>query len=72
LVKHLTSAQVIISGTWNQAPHGALCSAGCLLVPLLLPPLGCALNLKKKKKENESKDFCDNPPIGEHALGLTE
>ena len=36
LVKHLPSAQVMISRSWDPAPHWALCSAGSLLLPLLL------------------------------------
>ena len=33
----LPSAQVMISGSWDGAPHQALCSAGSLLTPLSLP-----------------------------------
>ena len=36
-VKPLPSAQLMISGTWDQAPHRALCSAGSLLPSLSLP-----------------------------------
>lgn len=40
-VKLLPLAQVIISGSWDQAPpqHGAPCSAGSLPLPLLVLPL---------------------------------
>ena len=36
-VKPLPSARVMISGSWDRAPHRALCSAGNLLLPLPLP-----------------------------------
>ena len=36
-LKPLPSAQVLISGCWDRAPHQALCSAGSLLLPLPLP-----------------------------------
>ena len=36
-VKPLPLAQVMISGSWDQAPHWTLCSAGILLLPLSLP-----------------------------------
>ena len=36
-VKHLPSAQVMIPGSWDQAPHWASYSAGSLLLPLPLP-----------------------------------
>ena len=35
--KPLPSAQVMIPGSWDQALHWALCSAGSLLPPLSLP-----------------------------------
>jgi len=39
-VKHLPLAQVMNLGSWDQAPHRSLCSAGSLLLPLpLLLPL---------------------------------
>ena len=48
-VKHLTSAQVMISGSWDGALSwwGGAHSAGSLLVPLplLLPPLVLILSL---------------------------
>ena len=49
-VKPLPSAQVMISGSWGQAPHRALCSAGSLLPPLSLPASlpACALCLSNK------------------------
>ena len=37
LVKRLPSAQVMIPGSWDRAPHGVPCSAGSLLLPLPLP-----------------------------------
>ena len=36
-LKPLPSAQVVIPGSWDGAPHGALCSAGSLLPLLSLP-----------------------------------
>ena len=33
-LRPLPSAQVMIPGSWDQAPHRALCSAGSLLLPL--------------------------------------
>ena len=36
-LKPLPSAQVMIPGSWDGAPHRALCSAGSLLPPLSLP-----------------------------------
>ena len=48
-VKHLPLAQVMITGSWDQAPcHRAPCSVGSLLLPLPLPPLPllvCSLTL---------------------------
>ena len=35
IIKYLPLAKVMISGSWDQAPHQALCSAGRL--PLLFP-----------------------------------
>ena len=68
-VKPLPSAQVMISGSWDRAPHRALCSAGSLLLPLSLPAALptcdslslCQINkLKKKKKSfhDQKKWFC--------------
>ena len=39
-VKLLSLAQVLISGSWNQALHPAVCSAGSLFLslPVSLPP----------------------------------
>ena len=37
LFQHLPSAQIVILGSWDQAPHQVLCSAGYLLLPLPLP-----------------------------------
>ena len=47
-VKHLPSAQLIITGSWDRAHHRAPCSVGSLLLPLplLLPLLVLALSLK--------------------------
>ena len=60
--KPLPSAQVMMSGSWDRAPHRALCSAGSLLPPLALClPLClhvisvCQINFKKKLK---SYHFC--------------
>ena len=48
LVKHLPSAQVMISReSWDRAPCWALCSAGSLLLPLPLP-LPCLCSLSNK------------------------
>ena len=44
LVKHMPSAQVMISGSWDQALHWAQCSMGSLL--LLLPLCSLSLFLK--------------------------
>ena len=37
-LKPLPSAQVMNSGSWDRAPHRALCSAGSLLPPFLSLP----------------------------------
>ena len=37
LAERLPSAQVLISGSRDRVPCGALCSAGSLLLPLPLP-----------------------------------
>ena len=39
-VKHLPSAHVMIPGSWDRVPHGALWSTGSLRLPLplSLPP----------------------------------
>jgi len=39
LVKRLPSAQVMVPGSWDGAPHWAPCLAGGLLLPLPLPLL---------------------------------
>ena len=51
-VKPLPSAQVMISGSWDRAPHRALCSAGSLLPPLSLPASlpNCDLSLCQTNK----------------------
>ena len=36
-IKHPPLAQVMILGSWDPAPHQAVCSAGSLLLPLPLP-----------------------------------
>jgi len=41
----LTSAQVVVSGSWDQAPCRALCSAWSRLLPLPPPACPCALSL---------------------------
>ena len=52
VLKHLPSAQVMILGSWDRAPVWALCSAGSLLVPLLIPlpqtPLSLFVSLSLK------------------------
>ena len=45
-VKHLSSAQVMISGSWDGVFHQALCSAGSLLLPLPTTPPSCVLYVK--------------------------
>ena len=61
-VKHLPLAQVVISGSWNQVPHWALCSAGSLLLPLPLSlPLIMLLSLSLSlinTKSLKRKIFC--------------
>ena len=49
-VKRLPLAQVMILLSWDQALHGAPCSAGSLLLPLLPPPLMLALTLSEINK----------------------
>ena len=45
-VRHLPSAQVMILGSWDTAPHQAPCTVGSLLLPLPLPlPPAYALSL---------------------------
>ena len=49
-IKHLPSAQGVIPGYWDRAPHRAPCSAG-LLLPLPLPaapPAVLSLSLSNK------------------------
>ena len=50
-LKPLPLAQIVIPGSWLQAPHGALCSAGSLLPPLSLPASlpTCDLSLSNKE-----------------------
>ena len=51
LVKLLPSAEVMISGSWDQAPGWAPCSAGslCLPLPLLVHPTSsCDISLSNK------------------------
>ncbi|XP_064427490.1 nucleic acid dioxygenase ALKBH1 isoform X1 [Mirounga angustirostris] len=71
VVKRLPSAQVMIPGSWDRAPHRAPCSAGSLLLPLPLPLLVFLLSLsltislcqtnkkkkilKKKKKREKTQ-----------------
>ena len=48
-VQHLPSAQVMIPGFWDRAPHWALCSAGSLLLPfplLCLYSVSCSMSNK--------------------------
>ena len=48
-VKHLPSAQVMISGSWDGALGQAPCSVGSLLLPPPLPP-ACELSLSLSNK----------------------
>jgi len=62
LVKRLPSAQVMIPGSWDRAPHWAPCSAESLLLPFPLPAAlpTCALclcQIKKKKSLKKIKIF---------------
>lgn len=50
MVKLLPSAQVIVSGSWDQTPHWAPCSAGNLRLPLPLPLLVLSLSLSQINK----------------------
>ena len=71
-VKCLPAAQVMISRSWDRAPHGAPCSVGNLLLPLplLLPPqvLSLSLSLLNKnkifEKEEEEEEIRDGK--GDH------
>ena len=51
-VKHLPSAQILVSGSWDRVLHQASCSAGSLLLPLplLFPLLVLSLNLSQINK----------------------
>ena len=51
LVKHFPLTQVMISGSWDLAPHQAPCSAGSLFLslPLSLPLLSLSLSLTNKQ-----------------------
>ena len=56
-VEPLPSAQVVVSGSWDRAPHRALCSEGTLLPPVSLPASLptcdlCQINKILKKKKN--------------------
>ena len=51
-LKPLPSAQVMISGSWDQAPHQAPCLAESLLLPLPLPALPtCGLYLSNNNNK---------------------
>jgi len=54
VVERLPSAQVMVPGSWDRAPHRAPCSAGSLLLPLplLLPLLMLSLSLSQINKQN--------------------
>ena len=51
-VKHLPSAQIMIPGSWDGAPHGDPCSSGnlLLLLPLPLSLLMLSLSLSQINK----------------------
>ena len=51
-VKPLPSAQVMVSGSWDRAPHQALCSAGSLLASLSLCLLLCLLVIYPSSNHN--------------------
>ena len=50
LVKRLPSAQVVFSGSWDQAPHRTPCLAESLLLPLTHPLLVFPLLLSLSNK----------------------
>ena len=56
-VRHLPSARVIVLGCWDQAPHRAPCSAGSLLLPLLLPTTPCLCSSLSNKQMKSFKIF---------------
>ena len=60
-IKHLPSAQVMISGSWDQALHQAPCSVVCLLLSLSLcsSPCSCSLSFSVSKinKCNLKKNY---------------
>lgn len=60
----LPSAQVMISGSWDGAPHWALCSAGSLLPFLSLSLPTSLLTWKKKKKERKKGRASKGPVSG--------
>ena len=53
-LKPLPSAQVMILGSWDQAPRRALCSAGSLLPSLSLPASLTTCDLCLSNKEIKS------------------
>ena len=56
LVEHLPLAQIVISGSWDWAPHWAPGSAESLFLPLLLPlpPPTCAVSLSLSNEINKN------------------
>ena len=66
MVEGLPSAQIMISGSWDQVLSQTHCSAGYVLLALPLPAGLCAralslslsqINSKSKKKKNKKKNF---------------
>ena len=56
-VKHLPSAQVMIPGSWDWAPHWAPCSGGTLLLPLPLFLHELVLSFSQINKQNLKNIF---------------
>ena len=54
LVGYLTSAQVIIMGSWDRAPHQTLAQWGLCFSLSLCP---CSCSLSQMNKQNLKKNF---------------